>query len=127
MGNKTQVFRSPDDIPSALRQQLAASTRGMNSATILIADRGGRAEIRKILNGEPSPLKSRLRADFLKRSLGDKAAPTAGTVGVSGSQPRAWNWNPFRGKPIQPNMRLWVELLLPGIVGVGLWLLFTWR
>lgn len=115
MGDKTQVFRSPDEIPTALRKQLVASTRGMNSATILIADRGGRAEIRKILNGEPSPLKSRLRADFLKRSLGDPVASRA----VAASAPRAswrdWSW------------RQWAELLMPGLVGMGLWFLFTWK
>jgi hypothetical protein len=115
MGDKTQVFRSPDEIPAALRKQLVASTRGMNSATILIADRGGRAEIRKILNGEPSPLKSRLRADFLKRSLGDPVASRA----VAASAPRAswrdWSW------------RQWAELLMPGLVGMGLWFLFTWK
>ncbi len=113
IGNKTEVFSAPEDIPAPLRKQLADSTRGMNSATILIADRGGRAEIRKILNGEPSPLKNRLRADFLKRGLGDAApvakAPSASLGGILGN--RRW--------------RQWAELLLPGAVGLGLWLLFT--
>jgi len=116
MGDKTQVFRSPEDIPTALRKQLVASTRGMNSATIMIADRGGRAEIRKILNGEPSPLKSRLRADFLRRSLGGETTPVkeaaASTRVVSWRQ---WSW------------QQWGELLMPGLVGLGLWFLFTWK
>lgn len=115
MGEKTQVFRSPEEIPDALRKQLVASTRGMNSATILIADRGGRAEIRKILNGEPSPLKSRLRADFLKRGLGDKGAASNEPAGSHHLSWRDWNW------------RQWAELVLPGMVGLGLWLLFTWK
>ena len=110
MGDRTQVFRSPDDIPTPLKKQLAESTRGMNSATILIADRGGREEIRKILNGEPSPLKSRLRADFLKRSIGDRSVATAPKVRNTW---RDWRW------------RQWAELLLPGAVGLGLWLLFA--
>ena len=113
IGNKTEVFSAPEDIPAPLRKQLADSTRGMNSATILIADRGGRAEIRKILNGEPSPLKNRLRADFLKRGLADAApavkVPSATLGGILGN--RRW--------------RQWAELLLPGAVGLGLWLLFT--
>ena len=110
IGEKTEVFSAPEDIPAPLRKQLADSTRGMNSATILIADRGGRAEIRKILNGEPSPLKSRLRADFLKRSIGE-AAPAVSNPGPAAFQ--RWRW------------RQWAELLLPGAVGLGLWLLFT--
>lgn len=115
MGEKTQVFRSPEEIPDVLRVQLVASTRGMNSATILIADRGGRAEIRKILNGEPSPLKSRLRADFLKRSLGDTPAAEGVPVVKTQDSWRDWRW------------RQWAELALPGMVGLGLWLLFTWK
>ncbi len=110
IGDRTQVFRSPDDIPTPLKKQLAESTRGMNSATILIADRGGREEIRKILNGEPSPLKSRLRADFLKRSIGERSVAAAPVVRNSW---RDWRW------------RQWAELLLPGAVGLGLWLLFA--
>jgi hypothetical protein len=110
MGDRTQVFRSPDDIPTPLKKQLAESTRGMNSATILIADRGGREEIRKILNGEPSPLKSRLRADFLKRSIGERSVAAAPKVRNTW---RDWRW------------RQWAELLLPGAVGLGLWLLFA--
>jgi hypothetical protein len=115
MGDRTQVFRSPDQIPAPLRKQLIQSTRGMNSATILIADRGGREEIRKILNGEPSALRSRLRADFLRRSVGETtSAPPPAPV----RHPLTWrDWN----------FRQWAELLLPGAVGLGLWFLFTWK
>ncbi len=115
MGNKTQVFRSPDEIPGPLRKQLIHSTRGMNSATILIADRGGREEIRKILNGQPSALKSRLRADFLRRSIGEPAPAPEQAVAQHDVSWRDWKW------------RQWAELLLPGAVGLGLWLLFTWK
>jgi hypothetical protein len=113
IGDKTEVFSSPEDIPAPLRKQLADSTHGMNSATILIADRGGRAEIRKILNGEPSPLKSRLRSDFLKRSLGEAQPVAKPDSAAMRRSIRYWN------------MRQWAELLLPGAVGLGLWLLFT--
>ncbi len=113
IGDKTEVFSTPEDIPAPLRKQLADSTRGMNSATILIADRGGRAEIRKILNGEPSPLKNRLRADFLKRSSGEPVPVASSHPAALGRSFRNWRW------------RQWAELLLPGAVGLGLWLLFT--
>jgi hypothetical protein len=115
MGDRTQVFRSPDQIPTPLRKQLIQSTRGMNSATILIADRGGREEIRKILNGQPSALRSRLRADFLRRSVGEADSSPAFASARNPLPLRHWNY------------RQWVELLLPGAVGLGLWLLFTWK
>lgn len=118
MGDKTQVFRSPEEIPATLRKQLVASTRGMNSATILIADRGGRAEIRKILDGQPSPLKSRLRADFLRRSLDDR--PSEAQIPVATAVPQPMSIRDWK-------LRHWAELLLPGAVGIGLWVLFTWK
>lgn len=117
MGDKTQVFRSPEEIPDSLRRQLADSTRGMNSATILIADRGGRAEIRKILNGKPSPLKGHLRSDYLKQHFGESSAtsPKSATSGVQRMAFGNWGWCQ------------WAELLLPGAIGLGFWLLFTWK
>jgi hypothetical protein len=60
-GADTWVYDSPEAIPSGLRKELLQSTRGMNSATILIADRGGREEIRKLLEGEASALDEGLR------------------------------------------------------------------
>ncbi|MDX2268128.1 MAG: hypothetical protein NW208_08480 [Bryobacter sp.] len=60
-GKDTWIYDSPEAIPALLRKQLLRSTRGMNSATILIADRGGREEIRKLLEGEPNALDNSLR------------------------------------------------------------------
>src|SRR6202163_2044021 len=56
----TQVYRSVGEIPAKLRKELEESTNSFNSATILIADRRGREEIVKALNGMPSTLRSRL-------------------------------------------------------------------
>lgn len=125
LGEKTQVFQSPEDIPDSLRKKLLASTRGMNSATILIADRGGREEIRKVLRGESSALKSRLRNEYLRESVGDMAARTGEAV-----------TDRLELSPATTDRRLgsndwgwwqWGELLLPGAVGLALWLLFTWK
>lgn len=119
MGDSTQVFRAPEDMPAALRKKLVNSTRGMNSATILIADRGGREEIRKVLNGEPSALKSRLRPHFLERSLGAPAIDTS-VAPLAPGDPYGISWR-------QWGWRHWAELLLPGLAAVVLWLILTWK
>ena len=64
-GGKTQVYRSVHDVPARLRKELEESTNGFNSATILIADRRGRQEILRALNGLPSGLRSRLHPHSL--------------------------------------------------------------
>ncbi|MCC7499072.1 MAG: hypothetical protein IT160_15920 [Bryobacterales bacterium] len=56
---RTRVFRSIDEIPAPLRKKLVESTTGLNSATILIADRRGREEIARSLRGEPTGIKTR--------------------------------------------------------------------
>jgi hypothetical protein len=59
-GEQTQVFRSLDELPEEMRRELESSTNGFNSATILIADRKGREQIRRSLAGLPTPLRTRL-------------------------------------------------------------------
>src|ERR1700691_5228138 len=92
---KTQVYRSVNEVPPKLRKELEESTNGFNSATILIADRRGREEIVRALNGMPSNLRTRLAS-----SLAPKPANPA---------PRAAN-------AVRPMIgfvrRNWVEILL---------------
>ena len=59
-GSETHVYRSVNEIPPALRRKLQDSTRGMNSATILIADRRGRKEVAKAMRTLPGPTRRRL-------------------------------------------------------------------
>ena len=59
-GDRTHVFHSFLEVPQHLRKELEDSTNGFNSATILIADRRGREEIRRALNGLPTALRTRL-------------------------------------------------------------------
>lgn len=62
VGEKTEVFRSVDEVPPELRERLIETTQGIHSATILIADKGGREEIlRTIREREPAD-ESRLAA-----------------------------------------------------------------
>jgi hypothetical protein len=102
VGNKTEVYRSVDDVPPPLRKQLEQSTNGIHSATILIADRKGKEEIVRAVRGLPSALRSRVNA-----SLGEET-------------------------PVPPNAicwpalcRDWMELVLPWAIGFAVWLLFS--
>jgi hypothetical protein len=100
-GGRTRVYRSVGEVPQRLRKELEASTNGFNSATILIADRRGRQEILRALHGMPSGLRTRLASSL------NPARP---------AQPE---------KPAPPLARFlrrnWVEILLPGAVGLLLW------
>jgi hypothetical protein len=54
------VYRSVDEVPEPLRQKLVVATQGINSATILIADRRGREEIARAIRKLPSATQRRL-------------------------------------------------------------------
>ncbi len=96
VGLKTKVYRSVEDVPPKLRRKLEQSTTGLNAATILIADRKGREEIVKALQGQPSGLR-----------------PRPGRVAVKTVRRMDW--------------KTWAEILLPGMVGLMIWLAFNYR
>ena len=64
-GNVDAVYRSVKDVPVSLRKRLLKSTNGLNSATILIADRRGREEISKAIRNLPSTMQQRLLGSML--------------------------------------------------------------
>lgn len=103
VGNRTEVYRSVDDVPPLLRKKLEESTNGLNSATILIADRRGREEIMRAVRGG-SNLKTRITA-----SLRNEVPPP----------------------PPQPVPRFlsigrdWAQILIPGLAGLLTWLVFS--
>src|SRR5258708_724387 len=105
IGDKTQIFRSVNDVPPRLRKKLEQSTNGINSATILIADRRGRDEIVRAIRGLPSGVRSRFAASLRKEAIAEK------TLG----------WR-LRGLA-----RNWAEILLPAAIGLLVWLLFSMR
>jgi hypothetical protein len=109
-GGKTRVYQSVDEVPAKLRRQLEESTNGFNSATILIADRRGRAEIVRALNGMPSGLRSRLATSLAPKVVTKAAESAQATLTALGFLRRNW-----------------AEILLPGAVGVIVWLAFHFR
>lgn len=100
VGDKTEVFRSVEDVPPRLRKKLEQSTNSINSATILIADRKGKEEIVRAIRGLPSSLRSRLAASF--RQDASKARNRWAAL-----------WQD------------WAEIVLPAAIGLVVWLLFT--
>jgi hypothetical protein len=108
----TQVYRSVGEIPAKLRKELEESTNSFNSATILIADRRGREEIVKALNGMPSSLRSRLANSLTPRPAGERASDSP-------------------ENKLAPTMRFvrrnWLEITLPAAVALIVWAAFTFR
>ena len=102
VGSKTKVYRSVDDVPPTLRKKLEETTSGANSKTILIADRKGRQELIRAIQGLPSSVQFRLTGAKADASE-PKRAPTP-------------NW------AIQN--RHWLEIAGLGILGLLIWLLF---
>jgi hypothetical protein len=100
IGKRTKIYRSFDDVPPTLRKRLEQSTSGMNSATILIADRNGREELVRSIQGLPSGVQTRVGANRRPKT---PVLPAA----------RLWN-----------DYRHWMELGGIGILGLGIWLAF---
>ena len=101
-GSETRVYRSVEDVPPELRQKLVSCTRGLNSATILIADKHGREELVKSLQGRPSEVECRLLENI--RSHQPEPEPVARET-----------------KSKLQSIRTILELLLPVAVGASLW------
>jgi hypothetical protein len=73
VGADHHVYRSVDEVPAGLRTKLLKSTNGSNSATILIADRGGRQQIARAMRSLPGSAQRRL----MQAVLGAEVPPGA--------------------------------------------------
>lgn len=99
----TQVFRSVNEVPRSLRRKLNETTQSASSATILIADKRGREELVRALQGEPSSVHCRL-ADTIRARQSEKAALQ-------------------RRQISRRYLRRCLELLVPLAVATSLWFL----
>lgn len=103
IGEDMHVYRSVNEIPPALRRKLHDSTRSMNSATILIADKRGQQELVRALQGRPSDM---------QRRLGDIIGPHRAAQRQSIAAPKLH---------LRSSWRKWLEILLPVALGASLW------
>jgi hypothetical protein len=111
-GDQTRVYRSVEEIPQDLRKELEASTNGFNSATILIADRRGREEVRRALKGMPSALRSRFAP-----SLETPTAPSPAPELAAPMPPTAW-------ERIRAH---WLKVAVPLGIGLATWAALSLR
>jgi hypothetical protein len=86
-GKGIQVFHSVGEVPPPLRRKLQETTRSTNSATILIADRQGREELVRALQGEPSSVQCRLAETIRARQC---RPPQENSKISRRSLPRPW-------------------------------------
>ncbi len=59
---ETKIFRSVDEVPPEWRRRFESANGGLKPQTILIADRKGREEILRSLQGQPSAVQTRWKA-----------------------------------------------------------------
>jgi hypothetical protein len=102
IGDETRVYRSVDQVPPELRRKLRESTRSMNAATILIADKRGREELVRALQGRASDVQCRLAKSLHVQAPAEQLAS---------APPRS----------LLTAWRRWLELLLPVAIGASLW------
>jgi hypothetical protein len=109
-GDRTRVYRSMGEIPQALRQELEASTNGFNSATILIADRRGREEVRRALKGMPSALRTRFAPSL------EPPAVTPAPADI-----------PVAPPVVEPVRLQWLKIVVPVAIGLAAWAALSLR
>ena len=104
-----KVYRSVEDVPEHLRKKLVESTHSVNAASILIADKRGRVELVRALQGRPSDLQCRVVETLRSRKSDAEVVPR-----------KASRWS----KPLWQRLksvRTWIELLVPVAIGASLW------
>ena len=117
-GSRTRVYHSVGEIPQDLRKELEQSTNGFNSATILIADKRGREEVRRALKGMPSALRSRF-APSLEPPQQQAPPPAAAPV-----EPEPLPQIPTIGEYARAH---WLKLAVPLGIALATWAALSLR
>jgi hypothetical protein len=121
VGHETRVFRSVDEVPPEWRKRFERPKGGLKPQTILIADRKGREEILKSLQGQPSSVKTRWRASSGAPPLA--AAP--GTMAPASNEPAL----PLEDTPVVPDRwsarQIWIEAGFVILVACAVWIAFA--
>jgi hypothetical protein len=99
----TQVYRSLKEVPPRLRKKLLESTSGANSGTILIADRSGRDEIVRAVQGLPSDVQTRVASKVARRA------------------------QRMTTRHVAKIRQIWPEVLLLVLLAAVIWVVFTIR
>jgi hypothetical protein len=73
-GATEAVYHSIKEVPKPLRTRLIESTTGVNSGTVLIADRQGRRQILRALRRLPGAERSLLQSIFARTDTEERAA-----------------------------------------------------
>ena len=102
-GDRTHVYRSLNEVPPPLRRKLHDSTRSINSATILIADKRGQQELIRALQAHSSQI---------HKGLLELISPPQAAASQQLSA---------RKFPSLAVWRKWLEILLPVALGASLW------
>jgi len=106
-GEHTKVYRSVEEVPPPLRRKLIETTNSANSATILIADKRGREELVRALQGKRNGVRRRVVDTIRSRQ--------------QPSDPPRSRFHALK------SVRAWLEFLLPLVIGASLWFLIDAR
>jgi hypothetical protein len=71
-GRELEVYRSVEEVPAEVRRRFLMTANGLQSATILIADRKGRQELLRAAQGDSDRIQVRAFTPVAERSDGDR-------------------------------------------------------
>ncbi len=116
-GDRTEVFRSMDDVPVDTRERLLKSTSGAGAATIFIANKGGRRELARRLKGLPSRIRTRMEPPNEPKAEAPKVAPPV-TPTAPPTEPPQFATGYAQWRPVARQI-----LLVAASAGLLVWLL----